>query len=422
MHVLIVSQYWYPENGVPQRRWSWLAQILRDNGHHVTVVAPPPHYPYGVVQDGWQSRVAEFGPSGERIIRCYFKGHDTSLTARIFDQASVGVSSVINGMKAAGISDWGRPDVVIGTVPALPSAIVARLVAKYYKIPYVIDLRDAWPDLIKHTRHWNEATQAQTRKDKLLASRMGRTVLSSVAHAMVSTIKNASALIVTADTLRDNFMKRGLVPRLGKEGIVTIRNVFPSKLGHAEPPRGSGSDFRVLYAGTIGRAQNLMNALHAMNALHQDGIPVSATFIGGGAAKEGLRDFAEAHDLDVTFLRRVPAEEVGTYLNWADTALVHLSDWNPLTWTIPSKTFELMDSGKHITGVVRGEAADLISSLGAGHVAPPNNPVALAELWKELYNDRAKLQVEGATHMWVDRERTHIVPNNLLRLLEQVWD
>ena len=42
MRILLVTQYWYPENGVPQRRWSWLAKILIDAGHEVCVVAPPP--------------------------------------------------------------------------------------------------------------------------------------------------------------------------------------------------------------------------------------------------------------------------------------------------------------------------------------------------------------------------------------------
>lgn len=44
MKILFISQYWAPENGVPQRRWSWLTDLLETEGHSVTVIAPPPHY------------------------------------------------------------------------------------------------------------------------------------------------------------------------------------------------------------------------------------------------------------------------------------------------------------------------------------------------------------------------------------------
>ena len=40
MKILIVSHYWFPEPSVPQRRWSWLSQVLKDLGHEVYVVAP----------------------------------------------------------------------------------------------------------------------------------------------------------------------------------------------------------------------------------------------------------------------------------------------------------------------------------------------------------------------------------------------
>ena len=49
-----------------------------------------------------------------------------------------------------------QPDVVVETVPALPTVVVARLVSGFLKVPYVIDLRDAWPDLL---RDWESGTK-----------------------------------------------------------------------------------------------------------------------------------------------------------------------------------------------------------------------------------------------------------------------
>lgn len=47
--ILIVSQYWYLENGVPQRKWMWLTKILVDAGHEMSGIALLPHYERQVV-------------------------------------------------------------------------------------------------------------------------------------------------------------------------------------------------------------------------------------------------------------------------------------------------------------------------------------------------------------------------------------
>ena len=72
MKILIVSQYWAPENGVPQRRWSWLSQLLVEQGHQLTVIAPPPHYDRKISSTEWVRKFLaggfneeEFGESGE---------------------------------------------------------------------------------------------------------------------------------------------------------------------------------------------------------------------------------------------------------------------------------------------------------------------------------------------------------------------
>lgn len=40
MGLLVLSQFWYPENGVPQRRWTWLSNIFSEIGGDISVVAP----------------------------------------------------------------------------------------------------------------------------------------------------------------------------------------------------------------------------------------------------------------------------------------------------------------------------------------------------------------------------------------------
>ncbi len=68
MKILVVTHYYSPEYGAPQRRWRQLVREFRAAGHSVVVVTSPPHYPsgrldsemrekYGPGKSGWGETV-----------------------------------------------------------------------------------------------------------------------------------------------------------------------------------------------------------------------------------------------------------------------------------------------------------------------------------------------------------------------------
>jgi len=95
-----------------------------------------------------RSEFFEVGPSGEKILRCLYIPAGQSLTVRALSQVVIALGSVLTFILKRRDLKGFRPDVVIGTVPALPTAVVAMVGAKSLNSPYVIDLRDAWPDLL----------------------------------------------------------------------------------------------------------------------------------------------------------------------------------------------------------------------------------------------------------------------------------
>src|SRR5699024_7612397 len=67
------------------------------------------------------------------------------------------------------------------------------------------------------------------------------------------------------------------------------------------------------------------------------------------------------------------------HYRWADTSMVTLrSDWASFAHTVPSKTYELLSYGKHITGVVCGEAAAILQQAGQHEITTPD-PNAVAQ-------------------------------------------
>lgn len=427
--VLVLSQYWYPENGVPQRRWTWLSKLLVDQGHEVSVVAPWPSYKKKTTPKSWFGTLRangissiETGPVGESIYRSVMVPSGSSLTMRTLSQAISAFFSMMNVLRIGLPSSKGRrPDLVVGTVPALPTALLTWCSARLLRTPYVIDLRDAWPDLLANTKEWNRGVKGTSVREAVLSRGPVQLLTFLTDRLLRKVLSQSSGIIVTAEELQRS-LELEYPEKASRGTIITIRNVFPRR---NIPIKSSinleaGSPLNVLYAGTLGRAQNLSNAIEAAEIARSFGVNVSLKFVGEGAGLEKLRTRAAKSEVSIEFVDQLEVSKLKAYYDWADTALVHLTNWAPLERAVPSKTYELMTSRIHISGVAVGEAKELIMRLGAGDVVPPESPLELAKLWQRLYENRSMLQVGSESHNWVVHQQSDVVPRELGALMVKV--
>lgn len=423
MRILVLSQYWYPENGVPQRRWTWLSDLLHKAGHEVLVIAPPPHYKRSVPLREWVSSrgfssqlQAESGPSGETILRTGYFPSGRSLTRRIFNQGWNAVSMIQTIARRSGHLEGYKPDLIVGTVPALPTAAVTYFASLRFGAPYIIDLRDAWPALFSESRSWNTGTGNPSLRERVFSHGPFQVLVFLTERMLNGVLKRASGILTTSTRLETQLVNELHIP------TATVRNVFPSpkRIAAFRDAETQHDELRVLYAGTLGRAQKLENALIAAHLAESHGVSISLRFVGDGATWDVLR--ARAKELNLQFSlehQRTPEELLADY-DWADTALVHLTEWDSLKVAVPSKTYELMSNGVHISGVVQGETSELITALQAGDVVEPNDPEALARLWIELARDRSRLRVSTAGREWVRYQRDEASPDILKELITEV--
>lgn len=429
LKILVFSQYWFPEQGVPQRRWQWLASTLIDQGAEIMVVAPTPHYRREKSWKNWGRSIfngreldIEVGPSGEKILRCPYIPATHSLTQRVLNQFVVACGMVYRVLPRSSSPRSFAPDLVIGTVPALPTAAVTLFVSKLLRVPYIIDLRDAWPDLLHASREWNKALGNKSLRQRLLEKGPKQALLRVVERVLWLVYSRADAMIFTSRYLQDSIMQMLDLRSHGQPEALLIRNVFPTpqlksaKITNDERV-ASAPELRILYAGTIGRAQNLENLLEAIEIAVEGGAEVKAKIVGKGDALPHLKETWNDKSGSVQFEQAVGPEKMSEYYDWADCAVVHLADWEALQRAVPSKTYELMERGVFIIGVVNGETASLIQGLGAGQVVPPNRPVLLAEKIKELARNRHLLELQGAAQTWVAKERKIVETEILPRIL-----
>ena len=158
----------------------------------------------------------------------------------------------------------------------------------------------------------------------------------------------------------------------------------------------------------------LSNAIAALK--HTDG--VTLRLVGSGAAREQLK--REAAGLPVEFYNKTKPEDLTEHYEWADVALVHLADWEPLNRAVPSKTYELMEMRMPITAAVEGEASEIIEQIANGRVVPTRDPHALARLWNELAATPTIEPGPEAGAEWVRRQRTEVSRDALADVLNTV--
>ena len=157
MRILLLTHYWAPEVGAPQRRWNRLAEALISRGHELAVLAPAPHYPGGRLLPGGAAHVAgsiRRDVTGAMVHRTIFRPYSSGVCGRGTDQMVAAADSVRLGV--ARFRGGNRPDVILGSVPGLPTLPAALAVGRVLHRPVVVELRDAWPDLLLSAAQWSE--------------------------------------------------------------------------------------------------------------------------------------------------------------------------------------------------------------------------------------------------------------------------
>ncbi|USQ58887.1 glycosyltransferase family 4 protein [Arthrobacter caoxuetaonis] len=311
------------------------------------------------------------GQYGERIRRAPYLWHPTTRLGRFADQCFSAAGSVLAGLMGR------KPDVVIATVPSLPILGAGYMVAKLRGVPFVADMRDAWPDIARDAR----IVQGSAK---------------SIAERVIVALQERAELVVTvtygfAQTLRDR----------GMRNVATISNGIETAARELLPPPPADSErLEVLYLGNHGESQRLETVIQAASLASDS---VRLTMVGHGVQRRQLIALAEALGAPVEF--HEPAQgtaEVMSYYRRADTCVVSLrDDWKSFETTIPSKTYEVLAVGRHVTGIVLGEAKQIVEESEAGDVVP-SNPQAIAQLWKELASDRSRLLTGTSGRDWVE--------------------
>ncbi|WP_311213804.1 MULTISPECIES: glycosyltransferase family 4 protein [unclassified Arthrobacter] len=374
MRLMLLTHSYWPEHSPPQRRWASLAREFRRAGWDVDVVAPVAHYPNGRRNLPRRQAGLAFshqrGLHGETIRRVpYLRHMGTSSLARFMDQLFSAIMSVPVGLGGK------KPDAILATAPSLPTLATGYVLSKLRRVPFIVEMRDAWPDLARDARI------------------VQGSVKSVVEHAVEFLQQRADLVVTVTEGFADTLRARGI------KHVATVSNGLDlHTVPFLEPPALDRKEFRALYLGNHGKSQKLDILIRA-SALLGDGFHL--TLVGQGTTRPQLVKLARELNAPVTFYPSLHGPAVLEKYRETDTCIVSLrDDWKSFETTVPSKTYEVLAIGRHVTAIVRGEAERIIREAKAGDVVHAN-PEAVAQLWRELAQDRQRLTAGKSGRDWV---------------------
>jgi glycosyltransferase involved in cell wall biosynthesis len=387
LKILFLTDNFPPEVNAPATRTLEHCKEWVKMGAEVTVVTGFPNFPGGKIYPGYKNRWRKTEIiDGIQVVRVWtYMTANKGTIRRTLDYISFMISAVL-------VSLTIRTDLIIATSPQFFTAVGGYILAKLKRKPWVMEVRDLWPDSII-------GVEAMERNR----------VLDLFFRLELRLYRHASMIVPVTNTFRQRIIGKGIDP----EKIHVIRNGANLELFRPIPPdirlkqEISGQRPLIMsYIGTHGLAHGLEFIVGCAPELAQLGITL--LLIGDGAKKQDILDkISRNRYTNVISLPPVPKEEIPRYLAISDIALIPLRRAEIFETVIPSKIFEAAAMQIPILLGVAGEARELVESYLAGISYLPENKEDLLAKCKKLTEDRLACNVfqAGGKKLSLDFDR-----------------
>ena len=362
MRILIVSQYFYPENF----KINDIAFFLRDEKFDVTVLTSKPNYPEGKYFDGYNffNRNTEI-IDGIEVIRVptipRLNGGVLGMILNYFSFLFFSFFVFLFKIK-------NKYDLVFAVLLTPISSLLPMIwIKKRYKIPVILWVLDLWPD----------SFYANTGFRINLVSKLIEKISDQVYN-------NADSIFISSNYFRKPIIKRLnstkrfiFFPNWAED--IFYNKIKNTSLGQFTYPEG----FNIVFTGNIGESQGFEDIVEAAKMTSHTSI--NWILIGDGRKRDWIKHQIEDHNIKNIYIPgRHPMELMPSYFSLADSLLITLKKDEVFSNTLPAKLQPYLTSGKPILGNLSGEGLDIIQNNSIGLGCDPGNPEQLAKLAIEM--------------------------------------
>ena len=375
-HVLLVHQaFMTPEDGGGTRHYELLARAA-ENGHRATVITSDvgylsrrerkPHQPNPAMALDIQ-RVRAVAPTG------------SDFASQLRQLIGFAAGAVPRGLSVRDV------DLVMGTSPSIFQALSAWLIAAVKRKPFLLEIRDLWPEFI------------------IGMGKLKNPVAIRIAKGLECFLySRADHLLVNSPAYVDYLMSKGVDRRrisLSPNGVET--ELFAPSVKRNAAARefrarfGVTDKYVVMYTGAISPANDLGVLLDAAEML-RDAANVHFLIVGDGKSRQDLEQSAATRGLsNVTFTGTQPKAVIPDVLAAADLCVAVLQNIPEFRLTYPNKVFDYLASAKPVALAIDGVIRQVVERADAGVFVPPGNPAAMASAIRAFAADPVRARAMG---------------------------
>jgi glycosyltransferase involved in cell wall biosynthesis len=232
----------------------------------------------------------------------------------------------------------------------------------------------------------------------------------------------ADAVVTLAETMKAEIVARGIEP----DRVVVVPNAVDSTF-LAEPPDpdpvrrrlGFGPDEVVVgLVTTVNDYEGLDTLVDAIAELRGRGARTRLLVVGAGPALAGMRRRSADVGLDeaAVFAGPVPFSEIRAYYAAIDIFCVPRWDTPVTRLVTPLKPLEAMATSRPVVASDLPPLLEIVNPGQTGAIAPPADPVALADVLEPLlYDSTDRMRMGDAARQWVAEHRTWAAATRLYR-------
>ena len=362
MKILVITQYFYPENF----RVNDLCIELFKRGHEVTVLTGYPQYPKGKIYDGFGFNIPyEKEWNGIRIERVKMKPRGKTPIGLL--------NNCYSFVKEA--NKWVKKcqekfdAVYVFEVSPVTVGLPAITYKNKFGTPVIFNVQDLWPENV-------EVVLGITFKP----------IISIINRIVDKIYKNSDYILCSSKSFVKNIALRGV----NEEKLFFWPQFcnMPDTDKMKKPDEYSDEDFKVAFTGNIGVAQGLDLLVEAANKMKNE--KIKWYLVGDGRARDALQKKVLELGLEKTviFTGRVSEQEANAYIHFADCAYLSFLDNKLFDMTIPAKLQSYLACEAPILAAVDGESKEILLEAECG-VISHRDADGLCAAVKEMMNKKS---------------------------------
>lgn len=376
MKILMLKDYFYPENCAGITLTEDLIETFAKNGNEVYLYTPTPCRGISKeIRQKYKGKKIENSYNGMvNIYRYSLFTEKKSIFLRTIRYILQNIIQIYHGIRC-------KADIVfLGSTPPT-MGFVGAILKKIKKVPFIYNIQDIFPDSL--------VTAGLAKEDSIIW-KIGN-LISNYAYA------HADHLIVISNDMKENLIAKGIDPlkitvipnwvntdkikRVNKQDnhLYTVLNLNLDK-------------FNIVYAGNIGEAQNINILLEAALALKKREM-IQFLIFGAGSQFKKIEEEIDSKDLfNVKIYPLRPQNEISEVYSLGDISVISCKKGAGSS-AVPSKTWSILATGTPILASydINSELAVLINENQIGIAVQADETELFIDAILEFYNHRDEL-------------------------------